>query len=71
MTIVFSRPMWSEIQPKSGREMPFMTRSSIRASGRAAIVKKYRSTLKFLHAQVLRDQAQLRHGHQAAGDHAG
>ncbi len=47
ITIVFSRPIWSEIQPNSGREMPFMMRSSISARGRAAMVTKYRSTLKF------------------------
>ncbi|GJE73032.1 hypothetical protein CHKEEEPN_4594 [Methylorubrum podarium] len=47
MNIVFSRPIRSEIQPKSGREMPFMMRSSIRAKGSAAMAKKYRFTWKF------------------------
>ncbi|MNT82798.1 hypothetical protein D3C72_2225780 [compost metagenome] len=37
--------MLSEIQPNNGREMPFMIRSSISASGSAAITKKCRSTL--------------------------
>jgi hypothetical protein len=27
MNIVFSRPMWSETQPKNGRQSPFNTRS--------------------------------------------
>ena len=71
ITIVFSRPMWSEIQPNSGREMPFMMRSSISASGSAAITKKCRSTWKFLDAEILRDHAELGHRHHAAGDDAG
>ncbi|MNN69877.1 hypothetical protein D3C81_1856980 [compost metagenome] len=42
ITIVFSRPMLSEIQPNIRREMPFMMRSSISASGNTAITKKWR-----------------------------
>ena len=37
--MVASRPIWSEMKPNSGREMPFITRSSIRAKGRAAMVR--------------------------------
>ncbi len=67
INMVFSRPIWSEIQPNSGREMPFMTRSSISANGRAAMVTKYRFDLEVLHAEILRDDAELGDGHQAAG----
>ncbi len=38
--IVFSRPIWSETQPNSGRETPFMTRSIMSANGSAAMAKK-------------------------------
>ncbi len=47
MNMVFSRPIRSEMKPKSGREMPFMIRSSISAKGSAAMAKKYRLTWKF------------------------
>ena len=31
MNIVFSRPMWSDTQPKNGRHTPLRTRSIVRA----------------------------------------
>src|SRR6266852_2240375 len=51
MVIVNSRPMWSEIQPQIGRQIPFSTRSAERANCRAGSVNQIRligtlSTLK-------------------------
>ena len=31
MNIVFSRPIWSDTQPKNGRQMPLSTRSMVKA----------------------------------------
>ena len=38
MNIVFSRPIWSETQPKNGRHTPLSTRSIVRAKVSAGSV---------------------------------
>ena len=42
--MVFSRPMWSEIQPQKGRQSPFTSRSAESANGKAAMVSPRRLT---------------------------
>ena len=34
MNIVFSRPIWSDTQPKNGRQMPLSTRSIVKREGK-------------------------------------
>ncbi len=44
MNSVFSRPIWSEIQPQNGRVTPFITRSSVIAKVRAGSVRPSKFT---------------------------
>ncbi len=53
--MVFSRPMWSEIQPQMGRQIPFSTRSAERANCKAGKVnhRKVIGTLSTLKSTAI------------------
>ena len=45
MPIVFSRPIWSDTQPKNGRVKPLVMRSKVSANGIAASVTPRMTTV--------------------------
>ena len=69
MNIVFSRPMWSDTQPKNGRQMPLSTRSIDNANVRAGSVNPRIETGNVVDLKVLGDRRELRGCHQTAGAH--
>ena len=69
MNIVFSRPMWSDTQPKNGRVTPLSTRSIASAKVSAGSVRPSRLDRDVGDLEVLGDRAELRGRHQAARRH--
>ena len=70
MNIVFSRPIWSETQPKNGRHMPLSTRSIVKANVSAGSVSPRIETGMPRNLEVRGNGRKLRDRHQTAGaDH--
>ena len=67
MNIVFSRPIWSETQPKNGRVSPFNMRSIVAAKVSAGIVIHSTVTGVVGDLEVERDRRKVGGDDQAAG----
>ncbi len=66
MNIVFSRPIWSDTQPKNGRHMPLSTRSIVNAKVSAGSVSPSKRHRNARNLEVIGNGRQLRDRHQPA-----
>ena len=67
ISIVSSRPIWSDTQPKNGRVRPFSTRSMRQREGERRQREAEDADRDVGDLEVLGDRRELRDRHQAAG----